>query len=323
LRGHMRLWLLTCVTAVLPFLGLTAAPSTAKLAYQRLGDRNKTEGIYVARADASDAHRIAGGYSPYISPTGHKVAYFGKGGRGLHVVGVGGRHDRLVMPDAFDPGSAAMLGWHRDDRSIVAAKVTQGESAAFLAEIREMTLRRVGRGTAFGGASFAPTGSRFAIGDASDGGSGVVVFHTDPLRRRTISSGGSPVWGRRGLAYEHLDKADNELVIVVRDNHGHKRTVLRETTGSAFPIDWSCDGRVLLVSERRIAAGGRFVYRAILVTPASGEVKRLAPELGEIWGISGDARHVLAEKGRDVVTVNRAGKVKTLVREATHPTWTK
>jgi hypothetical protein len=298
-------------------LGPVAAPTGAKLAYQKRGPQNKTQGVYVARDDGSDPHKIAGGYSPYISPTGHRVAYFGKGRRSLYVVGVGGRNRRLLIPGAYDPGLGEMLGWRQDDRRVVAAGFKDGDTPGYLANVREGTRLRVGQGPEFRGASFAPSGSKFALGDADGVAWGMAVVRTDPLRRRYIGSGYAPKWGARGLAFARSDR------IIVRDNSGKRRTVLRESAERLYPIDWSDDGRVLLVAAKAPGVPQRDPWRALLVEPQSGEVVRVPSHLGEIWGLSGNGRAVLAEKGRDVVSVNAAGGLRTLVREAAHPTWTK
>src|SRR5215210_3524458 len=86
---------------------LVPTPASGKLAYQKLGVRNTSEGIYVARDDGSHARRVIGGYSPYLSPGGRKIAFFGKRRFGLHVVGVDGRSPDLVLRYAFDPGGLA------------------------------------------------------------------------------------------------------------------------------------------------------------------------------------------------------------------------
>jgi hypothetical protein len=87
------------------------------------------------------------------------------------------------------------------------------------------------------------------------------------------------------------------------------------------PVDWSEDGRVLLVSEKEPDTSEPL--QAVLVRAESGRLTRVPTGLAGIWGLSDDGRHVLATRGRDVVSVTAGGRVTTLVREATHPSWTK
>lgn len=305
-------------------LGPAAAPAAARLAYEKRGPQNRTRGVYVARDDGSDPHKVAGGHSPYISPTGRKVAYFGKtrlspgvSRLDLYVVGSDGRERRVLIPGSYDPGLGEMLGWRDDDRRIVAAGFKDGDTPGYLTNVRGGTRLRVGQGPDFRGASFAPSGSKFALGDADGVAWGVDVVRTNPLRRRHVGTGYAPKWGARGLAFARSGR------IIVRANNGRRRTVLQESGRRIYPIDWSDDGRVLLVAAETPGVPRRDPWRALLVEPQSGEVVRVPSHLGEIWGLSGNGRRVLAEKGRDVVSVNSLGEIETLVREAAHPTWTK
>ena len=96
----------------------------AKLVYQRLDSHPGNDyphAILAARDDGSGTHRIATGYAPDISPSGHKVAYFK--GSSLYVIGVGGRHRRRVVKvRAYGDGPEGLLGWSADDRYIVASR---------------------------------------------------------------------------------------------------------------------------------------------------------------------------------------------------------
>src|SRR5207302_5758031 len=124
-------------------------------------------------------------------------------GSSLYVIGVCGRHRRRVVKvRAYDGGPEGLLGWSADDRYIVASRGAVGGGDAFLVDLMRRTVRRIGGGDVFAGASFAPRGSRFALGDLDleDRTTDLLIFHAHPFRRRSVAAGGSPVWGKLGLA---------------------------------------------------------------------------------------------------------------------------
>jgi hypothetical protein len=299
-----------------------AASASAKLAYQKLGEAHTSEGIYVARDDGSHPRRVIGGYYPYLSPGGHRVAYFGKSRVGLHVVGVGGRHERLVLRRAQNAVGGVGPAWSPDERYLVAPRPSERDERAYLIDLKRETARHISTGYWLTSASFAPDGSRFVLSDA--GAEELTVFRLSPFASRHVLVGSDPVWGPRGLAFARVrrsggEPADRETGILVR-RHGRNRSVLHEAA-ALRPVDWSADGRVLLVAEATNATATR--WRPLLLRPAGRELRRLPADLHEIAGLSDDGRHVLGEDSRDVVSVTADGTVETLVREATHPSWTK
>jgi hypothetical protein len=300
-----------------------AASASAKLAYQRLGEAHTSEGIYVARDDGSHPRRVIGGYYPYLSPRGHRIAYFGKSRVGLHVVGVGGRHERLVLRRALDAGRGVGVAWSPDERYLVAPRPFERKERAYLVDLKRETARHIWTGYWFRGASFAPDGSRVVLSDA--GAEELTVFRLSPFASRDVLPGTDPVWGRRGLAFARVRRTGGvseyrDMGILVR-RHGRNRTVLHEERAALRPVDWTADGRVLLVAESTNAAATR--WQPLLLRPASGELRRVPVDLHEIAALSDDGRRVLGEDSRDVVSVTADGTVETLAREATHPSWTK
>lgn len=312
--------------ALLVLLGTLAfaASASAKLAYQKLGEAHTSEGIYVARDDGSHPRRVIGGYYPYLSPGGHRIAYFGRSRSGLHVIGTGGRHDRLVLRRAMNPvgGGGVGVAWSPDERYLVAPREVVRDERAYLIDLRRATARHILTGSWLTGASFAPDGSRLVVDDA--GAEALTVFRMSPFASREVLVGNDPVWGPHWLAFARVrrgehDPADREIGILVR-RHGRSRTVLHEPS-ALRPVDWSADGEVLLIAEATNAIATR--WRPVLLRPATGTLRRVPADLHDIAGLSDDGRHVLGEDRRDVVSVTTDGNVETLVREAAHPSWTK
>src|SRR5438105_2362144 len=114
-RGQRRLTLLfgpACVV-VLSFVVLAAVTTeaaSAVLVYEHsenLASGYPMHEIVAARNDGTAQRVIARGYSPQISPSGHRVAYFAYayGGDRLYVVGTHGRHRHLLVRHTYDIGA--------------------------------------------------------------------------------------------------------------------------------------------------------------------------------------------------------------------------
>jgi hypothetical protein len=306
-------------------LALFAAPASARMVYERSQGGGERRGIYVARDDGSHARLVAWrGYSPYLSPSGRFIAYFGKDRRGLHVVGTRGLHDTIVLRHAYEAVPAAPLAWSPDERWIVAARDSGENEGPWLVDRRRHTARELGGHDAYGGASFDPRGSRFAAGSADDKpGYRFATYALDPLRRLSRGFGSSPVWGRRGLAFTQFppigDGVPSGTERIALRAGGRTRTLLEERA-SLYPVDWSDDGRVLLVSEQ---TEPEKPVRAVLLRAGSGKVTRIPTLLGEVYDLSRDGRRVLGAIGPGVVSVTPGGKVRLLADRATHARWTK
>lgn len=328
------------LVVTLAVLALVPA-ADAKLVYEKFGAQRKSLGIYLARDDGTHARQVRRGHEPYISPRGDRIAFFGARRFGLNVIDTDGRHHVIAIRGAYDGGPGGRIGWSADERWIVAAAAFEGEGRATLADLRTRAVRRAGKGDLFGGASFAPRGVRFAIADVSGstdpryGGSALVVFHARPFSSRYGGEGVSPVWGPRGLAFSR--SANRREKIMLRDDGGHVRTLLSERStppgcsappptspcGSVVldPVAWSADGGTLLVSET-VPSESDTRPHPLLLRPDEGELVRVQRGLTAIWGLSGDGRHVLATRGREVVSVGLRGVVTVLAHNAGHPTWT-
>jgi len=307
----------------------SAGTSAARLVYQRYPHGSVPGGIVVARNDGSGAHLIARGQSPYISPSGHKVAYFS--GTSLYVIGVGGRHRRRVVKvRAYDPGPEVLLGWSADDRYIVVDRGAAVGGDAFFVDLKRRTVRRFGEGDDFAGASFAPKGSRFAFGDADSTdrhSGGLFVYHGHPYRRRFVAEGQGPVWGKLGLAFDD-DPPYGDIprppLVRVMANDGRVRTVFTEdTAGPLFPVAWSGGGRELLIAEFRRGAPRARPFGALLLRPRTGHLVRVPATFTNVWGLSRDGSEVLGERDGNVVSATVDGTVTVLARHAVHPRWTK
>jgi hypothetical protein len=311
--------------AAATLLAVFAAPASARMVYERFQGGGEPRGVYVARDDGSHARLVVGrGHSPYLSPSGRFIAYFGKDRRGLHIVGTRGLHDTIVLRRGYDAASAARLAWSPDERWIVSARDSGENEGPWLVDRRRHTAHELGGHDAYGGASFDPLGSRFAAGSA-DGKPGYrfATYALDPLRQLAGSFGSSPVWGRRGLAFTQFPRVSDGVPrgterIALRAG-GRTRTLLEEQA-TLYAVDWSGDGRVLLIAEQ---TGPDDPVRAVLVRPGSGKVTRIPTLLGEVDDLSRDGTRVLAGIGPNVVSVTPAGKVRLLVAPAGHARWNK
>jgi Tol biopolymer transport system component len=309
--------------AAVVLVSASATPASARLAYEKFaGGGGGPRGVYVARDDGSQPRLVVKrGFAPYLSPRGRWIAYFGKAGNGLHVVGLHGLQHRLVLRRAYDARAGSPLAWSPDERRIMAASLRGKDEGGWLVDRRTRTASALA-GEGYGGASFAPHGARAAVSDDAGKSSKVTIFRADSMSRVSGFAGTSPVWGPRGLAFTRfvspspVDPGGQRIVLRAG---GRTRSLLKQR-GTLYPVAWSQDGRVLLVSAQD---GPEDPVHALLLRPGSGRTTRVPGALGGIWDLSSDGRHVLAGYGPSVVSVKADGHMRILVPNGTHATWTK
>jgi hypothetical protein len=293
-------------------LALTLPPSAkAVLVYQ--APQPSAGGdvpIIAAKNDGTDARVIAQGIGPRVSPNGHKVVYV-KGNESLWVVGNRGRRRHLLTKHVYDTGPFIQFAWSHDERHLIAPSTSGG---AWLVDVRDRTKTRIRLNGEFFGASFNPDDSLFAISRASAVRSTLAAIDLPTLERHPLGEGTGPVWGQPGVAY-----AGPDGLMLRKDLDERPETLLRQ---SAFPVDWSADGRRLLAQNAYLAR------QPILIDLHPRRIKRLKHRIIPAQ-LSRDGSEVLGRTGKgnqaagNIVVREPNGTIRTLATNATRPSWTK
>jgi hypothetical protein len=294
--------------------------------------RASTGSIYAARNDGSQAHRVARGSAPLVSPNGRYVAFervvSSDGLRvDLFVKRLRGGTARRVVRNYGGPP----LVWSPDSQRFLAAGRTAGADAAYVFNVRTGRRHVIDTSDEMEAAAFSPNGRTMILEEAGrDSGEIVAVPPRSFKEGGLIALGGAVVWGSAGLAYEVDACCEGATpptysdIVVRRFLRSEPQTVLH-TQQSDFvrPVDWSADGATLLAAEETFEYAASPGAMAVLVTPQTGETRTLAPVFSAVDGLSHDGRQVLAEQNGDVVSATDAGAVRLLARNATTPSWTR
>jgi hypothetical protein len=295
---------------------LVPSPTTAKLAYQKLGERHATQGVYVARDDGSHPRVVAQGTEPEISPDGRSVVFARPHGDDFDLAVVstkGGRARRLMRRyvSCICRGIPELgVVWSPDSRYVVAQNASNG--VVELIDVANGTKRELPFDS--GKPSFSPDATRIV---GPYGQPGLAVYNIRLRRLRQVSNlGDGPAWSRTGLAVE------TEQGIKLKQKLAQPGRLVKPRTGSEsfrYAVDWTASG------DKLLTAGGpnQFSLKAFVISPASGSVVTLPATFSEVDAISRRGHWVLGAIGGDVVAMRPNGERRILANNALSPSWTK
>jgi len=338
--------LLGALVAAIVFLALPVA-AQATLVYVK---NPMHPAVFAANDNGGGAFKVGPGSSPRVSPDGDVIAYQreGSGGkRQLMLAAAAGGGSKAVIPNlqngflvTFSPNSklvAAVRGPEIGKGKLVLLDVTSGT-----------VLRTVASGY-FSGISFAPDSTELAysVSQSEDFPAKTDVFTATVAAGKPvqISKDGisvDPLWGPAGKivfakqlgAKSRKYGPKNELFLMNRFGAQVKRltqTKVDPLLQGLYPTAWSDSGNQLLAEFE-----GQDTSYAVTVNPKTGAQKPLDKmgdgERGFVGtALSGDGTTVLGFTGgfepgpnHDVATIPYGGgKVKTLVKNASEPDWSR
>ena len=286
-----------------------AAPVRAALVYERPTPQGD---VVAAHNDGSGQHVIAHGVVPRISPGGHRVAYFvsTRHETDLYVIGIGGRHRRLLARGAADYGPGSLV-WSADSRRIIVGRA-QG-SDAYLIDVRTETKRHIRLPDDFSSAAFAPRHGRFVTCTAFERSTPqLTLFGSPGEAHEPLGDGCHPVWGRKGLAFDR-----SRRILVRRHVRRKSRTLLRMDVPRLYPVDWSETGDRLLV----FAKPASFRAHAVVISLRSGHTRQSDATFTDIDDLSRDGREILGVAEGNVVKATVGGTPRVLAYSAIFPSW--
>lgn len=316
----------------------SAAPANATLTY---ASDWQTEGLslWAARDDGSQAHTlfkskpgVLVSASSHVSPDGRLVAYERPRSPGseswLGVIDARGGLTRFLAQDA------RFLAWSPDSRTIAAVTppATIGTQQIILIDVHSGIARTLVEATDVKGASFSPRGLQLAYAAGPGLSSGLFTISVNGGPSYTIDDGHRsqwPVWGRSWIAFTRWRQTARRPELALAKADGTNVRVVSHTYHpSILPVDVSQDGKRFLVE---VWHPGPYAAAYDLTTGrlrpiGRAESRNIAPS-----AISDDGRVVLGTRrdaqprgGSDVVTLPfTGGPVRTLVRHAEEPSWSR
>ena len=331
--------------AVLAAMALLAPVANATLTYASMWWTESTA-IYSAHNDGHARHvlfestpgLVTGGTS-HVSPNGRLVVFD-------RPQTVGGPSFLTVAPAAGGPSRALVqdgmfLAWSPDSRTIAAAVFLPAgpqRERLMLIDARSGAVRTLVDTATIKGASFSPRGDQLAY--AAGNGLGSELF-TIPVGGGTPINIGDghraqwPVWGKSWIAFTRWQQTAKRPELALAKADG---TLVREITHTYIPgikpIDWSASGRRLLLQITRpsVPYAATFDLHGETIRPIGRETRATNHGHSVLpYAISRDGTTVLGTWGSmakpgglSVVTLPfKGGKLHTLVRHATYPSWSR
>jgi len=337
--------LLGALVAATALLALPAA-AQATLTYVKNPMR---PAVFAAADNGSNAQRIDSGSNPRVSPDGQTIAYRHEGpghAQELKVAPAAGGASRTVMAGLQD---SFYIAFSPDSKTIAALRGPElGKRKLVLVDVASGAQRVLASGY-FSGFSFSPDGTELAYSVAANEKypphSDVYTAPTgdgQPVKITHDGNSQDPLWGPTGkIVFVKLLGAKtrkygpkNELYLMNPNGKGVKR--LTHTKVDALlvglsPTEWSANGKKLLAEFQ-----GQDTSYAVTVNPQTGAQRPLDRmgdgEQGFVGAaLSTNGATVLGftggfEPGSDqrVATIPYGGgKVKTLVKKAFEPAWSR
>ncbi len=306
--------------------------------------------VFAANDNGGGAFRVGPGSNPKVSPDGDAIAYARESS--------GGRR-QLMIAAAAGGGSAPVLNNLQEsfyvtfspDSALVAAirGPELGKRKLVLIDVTSGTLLRTVASGYFSGVSFSPDGTELAysVSPSEDFPAKTDVFTATvapgkPVQITKDHRSLDPLWGPNGRivfvkqlgAKSRKYGPKNELFLMNQFGTQVKRlthTKVDPLLLGLYPTAWSDNGNRLLAEFE-----GQDVSYAVTVNPRTGAQKPLDKmgdgEQGFVGtAISGDGTTVLGFTGgfepgpnHRVATIPyNGGKVKTLVKSAYEPDWSR
>ncbi len=306
--------------------------------------------VFAANDNGGGAFKVGPGTNPRVSPDGDAIAYAreGSGGkRELRLAAAEGGGSARVLTNLQN---SFYLTFSPDSKLLAAVRGPEiGKGKLVLIDVVSGTVLRTVAGGYFSGISFSPDGTELAYSVAQSEGfpqrSDVFTATVAAGKPVQITKGGNsldPLWGPAGKivfakqlgAKNRKYGPKNELFLMNPDGTAQKRltnTKVDPLVLGLYPTAWSASGNQLLTEFE-----GQDTSYAVTVNPKTGAQKPLDKmgdgERGFVGtAISRDGTTVLGftggfEPGPDhaVATISYGGgKVKTLVKGAYEPDWSR
>ncbi len=336
--------LLGALVAAIALLALPAA-AQATLTYVK---NPMKPAVYIANDNGGGTFRVGPGSNPKVSPDGDVIAYAyerSNGKRELKIAAAAGGGSKTVMTGLQD---SFLVTFSPDSKLIAAVRGPEiGKRKLVLIDVTSGTLLRTVASGYFSGISFSPDGTELTYSVSQSEGfpakSDVYTATVAPGKPVQITKGGNsldPLWGpsdkivfvKQLGAKSRKYGPKNELFLMNPDGTGVKRltnTQVGPLLQGLTPTEWSANGKRLLAEFV-----GQDTSYAVAVNPKTGAQTPLGKtgEQGFVGtAISKDGSMVLGFTGGFEPGPNHTveavpyddGRVKTLVKNAYEPDWSR
>jgi hypothetical protein len=305
--------------------------STAQLAYSAAKHPGGKAMIWLADANGSDRHALVRAATPVLSPNGEMVAvtkFDRSGGLGLFTA-CGG----LVRQFFSSHDTITGVTWSPDSSIVAAVVAANPEQAPFrekldLIELATGQVTTVATGflSGWGGPTFSPTSpTALAYSEVAKVGRDANIWSVTlghpSVRLTSRGTNQYPVWGPRGLLYQHSLRSGKSYLDLFTGGHSTPLMKLE-----AWPVAVSSDGTHLAAESA--ACGVVWPVSVDLSTrkvvhqfPTSFAPHGISPSGGSIL-ISGSKPRADCGGPRSVIeTVPFAGGRPRFVADGTDPSW--
>jgi hypothetical protein len=312
-----------------------ASASNGAIAYLT-GTAKSLPSVWVADAGGTNARKLAQGDAPVLSPNGATVAVSDLAASGpalsLYPASGGAPVGYFNILHA----NATALAWSADSRYL-AVSLT-GNNAPSLAgyglaiiDTETGTEKTVASGPIYG-ASFAPgTSDTLVYARASSlsatASSNIYTVAADGTQSKQITTDGrsaDPVWGTRGIAFDHERLRKNyaplDQIWLMQPNGRGRKQITHTKVGllvvGLVPLAYSAGGtRLVAEFEGEDTSTG---YTVSILTGHATQLK-VGNESVTAWGISRDGRSVLIAVGGFEAPESQ-GKIEEIPFSGGHPT---
>jgi dipeptidyl aminopeptidase/acylaminoacyl peptidase len=338
--------LLGALVAATVFLALPVA-AQATLVYVK---NPMHPAVFAANDNGGGAFKVGPGNSPRVSSDGDVIAYqreSSSGKRALMLAAAAGGGSKTVIPNLQN---GFLVTFSPDSKLVAAVRGPEiGKGKLILLDVTSGTVLRTVASGYFSGISFSPDGTELAysVSQSEDFPAKTNVFTVtvaagNPIQITKDGKSVDPLWGPAGkiVVAKQLDAKSrrygpkNELFLMNQFGAQVKRltqTKVDPLLQGLYPTAWSDSGNQLLAEFE-----GQDTSYAVTVNPKTGAQKPVDKmgdgEQGFVGtALSGDGTAVLGFTGgfepgpnHTVATIPYGGgKVKTLVKNASEPDWSR